>query len=84
MADGKTQAAAVRAAEKAAKLWLAVAKKQGRDIPSPSEPGPASGKFLVRVPLSLHRRLQILAKRERVSLNQLVVTLLSERQAMKI
>ena len=78
MADGKTQADAVHAAEKAAKLWLEVAKKDRRKLPLPSELGEASGKFIVRAPRSLHRRLQIMAKREHVSLNQLVVSLLSQ------
>jgi len=37
-----------------------------------------SGKWLLRVPRTLHRDLIRLAERERVSLNQLVTALLSE------
>ena len=80
MADGRSRQEAIRAAERAAKLWLEVARDDGREIPEPSEPGEASGKFIVRIPRSLHRRLQILAKREQVSLNQLVSNLLAQRE----
>lgn len=81
MADGKTQADALREAAKAIKLWLEVAEEDGRDIPQPKDPGEASGNFVARIPKSLHRRLQILAQREHVSLNQLVVSLLAQREA---
>ena len=36
-----------------------------------------SGRFVVRVPKSLHAALEIAAKREGVSMNQLVLTMLS-------
>ena len=81
MADGPTEVEAIRAAEKAVHLWVAVAHKEKRSIPPPSEAAPASGKFVVRVPKSLHRRLQWLARQEGVSLNQLVVSLLAAREA---
>jgi predicted RNase H-like HicB family nuclease len=35
MADGKSYAAALRAAERVAKEWIAVARELGRPIPSP-------------------------------------------------
>jgi predicted RNase H-like HicB family nuclease len=35
MADGKTPAAALKAAEKAAKMWIETAKELGRPIPVP-------------------------------------------------
>ncbi len=82
MADGKTPAAAVKAAERAIELWLEVARDEKRRIPEPSREE-ASGKFVVRVPKSLHRRLQLLARMENVSLNQLVTSLLAEREAEK-
>jgi antitoxin HicB len=81
MADGETPEQAVNAAHQAANLWLEVAKEEGRPIPQPTEA--ASGKFVVRIPKSLHRRLQLLAERENVSLNQLVTSLLAEREAEK-
>jgi antitoxin HicB len=60
--------------------WLEIALERGVTIP---EPPPASdeaysGKFLVRVPKSLHRRLTERARREGTSLNQLVNVALAE------
>lgn len=81
LADGTTQELALKAANKAAARWVQVAKQAGRPIPAPSED--PSGKFVVRMPKSLHRRLQVLAEREAVSLNQLVVSLLAEREAKR-
>ena len=56
----------------------------GRDIPAPSfspddatVPG-ASGKFVARVPKSIHAKLTTRAKVEGVSLNTLVLTLIAE------
>ena len=81
MADGETREDAIRAVEETAALWMDVAAEDGRDVPEPSDPGEASGKFLLRLPKSLHRRLQLMAQRESVSLNQLVLSLLSAREA---
>ena len=79
MADGETEEKALRAAGGATREWLRVAKREGRPIPGPSSVEPASGKFVVRLPVSLHRWLQATARREKVSLNQLVLSLLAER-----
>lgn len=77
VADGKTEAAALAAAHEVAADWLAVASAEGREIPRPSNEEPASGKFLVRIPASLHRQLRDRARREGVPLNQLVVAMLA-------
>jgi antitoxin HicB len=52
-------------------------EKQGLELPAPFEPLTYSGKFLVRVPKSLHRYLAETADAEGVSLNQYVVSVLS-------
>jgi hypothetical protein len=52
------------------------------EIPLPSYPEAYSGKFNLRLPKSLHRRLAELAEREAVSLNQLVVSLLAAGDAV--
>ncbi|HZS39712.1 MAG TPA: type II toxin-antitoxin system HicB family antitoxin [Polyangia bacterium] len=83
MADGRTEESAIAAAHEAIVLWLEVARAEGRVIPRPSTEQHASGKFNVRLPVSLHRRLQQMARRERVSLNQLVLSLLAEREAAR-
>ena len=77
LADGASEADAIKAAREAAGDWLAVAAKERREIPSPSSEQQASGKFNLRIPPSLHRELQRRAPRERVSLNQLATMLLA-------
>lgn len=69
--------AAIREAKS---LWLETAFHEGMPIPEPPETKPEtySGKFVVRIPRSLHRRLAERAEREGTSLNQLVLMLLSE------
>lgn len=81
VADGETPELALKAAQEAQALWLDVAKAEGRSIPPPTLGDEPSGRFVVRMPKSLHRRLQILAELEDVSLNQLVLSLLSEKEA---
>ena len=52
--------------------------EEGLDIPEPDEEDDSySGKFLVRIPKSLHRELAHRAKEEGVSLNSLVTSILS-------
>lgn len=61
--------------------WLTTAVEQGNDIPDPRgdrEPDEFSGRFSTRVPRYIHRRLANRAEAEGCSLNQLVVTLLSQ------
>jgi predicted RNase H-like HicB family nuclease len=69
------------AAEEARRLWIMTEYEDGENIPLPSYPEEYSGKFNLRLPRSLHRRLAELAEREGVSLNQLVVALLAERSS---
>lgn len=76
MADGETEQGAVRAVQRVIREWIAMAKQMGRAIPEPTGSNP-SGKFVARVSKSLHRRLQLAAKRENVSLNQIVLERLS-------
>ncbi len=59
------------------RLWIRTEYEDGANIPEPSYPEEYSGKFVVRLPRSLHRRLAESAEREGVSLNQYVVMLLS-------
>jgi predicted HicB family RNase H-like nuclease len=51
--------------------------EDGQEIPLPSSEVEYSGKFNVRVPASLHRKLAKLAVKEGVSLNQYIVYALS-------
>ena len=70
-------------AEEVRRLWLETAYDHGMEIPLPSYPEEYSGKFNLRLPKSLHRRLAAAAARDDVSLNQYVVGLLSEGVATK-
>ena len=80
MSDGETIEEAIANADDAKRSWIAAMKEAGRSIPPPSaEPAEGySGKWQLRAPKSLHRRLAERAKREGVSLNTLAVTLLAE------
>lgn len=66
--------------EEAKHLWIEVAIEHDEFIPEPApiEEEEYSGKFVVRLPRSLHRQLAVRADHEDTSLNQLVVMLLSE------
>jgi predicted RNase H-like HicB family nuclease len=77
LAQGETPAEAYQEIEKARKLWLETTYEDGQDIPLPRDDSKYSGKFIVRVPKTLHRKLDLLAEKEGTSLNQLVVAELS-------
>jgi len=76
--DGDTPAAAIADAERAIAEWIAEAKRLKRPVPMPVSPGQHSGRWVQRVPRSLHGRLAAVAKREGVSLNALVTAILAE------
>jgi antitoxin HicB len=77
MGDGETFEAAVEDGYSAAQAWLKVAAECCDPIPEPGDNG-ESGRFAARVPQSLHTRLAARAAQEGVSLNTLIVSLLSE------
>ena len=81
MTQVKTAEGVGPAAEEARRLWITTEYEEGEEIPSPSYPEEYSGKFQLRLPRSLHRRLAELAGREAVSLNQCVVALLALGEA---
>lgn len=83
-AFGDTEAEAAAEARDAIAAWIAAARAAGRGVPaaSPAEPVEHySGKFMVRVPRSLHARLVRQAKAEGVSLNQYVACRLAGGRA---
>lgn len=83
VAQGETIEEALAAIEEAQRLWLQVAHEHGDEIPLPETEETHSGRLLLRLPRSLHRRLAEDAEREGVSLNQHLVALLSERGALQ-
>ena len=83
MSQGETQKEALENIEDAKRMWLESMLKKNQVVPEPEITKEYSGKFLLRVPVSLHRRIARLAKKEGVSLNQMALTLLSERVTFK-
>jgi antitoxin HicB len=77
MTEGDTQAEAIANLEDAMIGWLETKLEDGDNIPAPATVEDYSGKFLVRVPKSLHRDLARRADHEGVSLNQYVATALA-------
>jgi antitoxin HicB len=73
MSDGETIEEAIANGEDALRSWLATATEFGDAIAPPSRPSDEaySGRWNMRVPKSLHRRLAERAKAERVSLTRL-------------
>ena len=69
--------------EEARRLWIEVAYEDGQDIPEPRDEQKYSGKFFIRAPRSLHRKLGQMAEREGVSLNQYLVTTLAHSVGME-
>jgi len=68
-ARGATAADAVAQIPAALAEWVAGARASGREIPEPDDAREYSGKLLVRMPKSLHRKLARAAERDQVSLN---------------
>jgi antitoxin HicB len=77
MTQAESLEEAFAAIDDARRLWIQTAYQDGHDIPLPRDLEEYGGKFLIRIPKSLHRTLARGAKREGVSLNQYVTSLLS-------
>lgn len=80
-AAGDSEEEALQEIRTAMSLWLETAKTMKRKLPDPSPPVNASysGKFLMRVPKTLHANLSRSAKQQGVSLNQYVLYMLADR-----
>ena len=78
IADGPTPTEAIENLHSAMESWIASRQAAGLEVPMPRDTVEFSGKFLVRLPKSLHRKISDQAAREGVSLNQHVVSVLSE------
>lgn len=78
IADGETPEEAIHNGMDALQETIAALQALGLPVPEPGSGGVYSGKFMQRVPKSLHARLSIRAKQEGVSMNTLVSTLLAE------
>lgn len=63
------------------RLGIETEIERGAEIPRPAAPAEYRGKFVLRLPRSLHRTLAQAAEREGVSLNQYAVALLARGDA---
>jgi len=77
MSEGDTPEEAMEMIRDAMRGWIEVSLEDGDPIPEPRELDDYSGKFVVRVPRSLHRDLVERAEEEGVSLNQYVTVALA-------
>lgn len=78
MSQGDSADEALAMIREAMQGWLTVALEQHMTIPEPQNAEKFSGKFVVRLPRSLHRDLAQRAQEEGVSLNQYVNVALSQ------
>lgn len=76
--QGDTPNEAIEMIKDAMQVWLEIALEDGDTIPEPRPDEDYSGKFVVRVPKSLHRQLVEAADAEEVSLNQYINVALSQ------
>ncbi|MEA4964042.1 MAG: toxin-antitoxin system HicB family antitoxin [Lutispora sp.] len=75
---GETFEEAYSSLREAMRSWLEVKIEYGDPIPDPAGDEDYSGKFILRIPKSLHKRLAIEAQQEGVSLNQYAMYKLSK------
>jgi predicted RNase H-like HicB family nuclease len=82
MSDGETEVEAATNGRDAFEAWVSARVDAGKPIPEPAyrpETTPsASGRFVTRVPKSVHAKLAERAKAEGVSLNSLVLAYIAE------
>ncbi len=81
MSDGDTPEEAIENGRDALECWIKACKEVGREIPDPGDS--SSGKFMTRIPKSLHSRLISRAKQEGVSMNALVSSFIAESLGRK-
>ena len=84
IAHGDDPASAWKSLKEIQKAWIEDCLDAGEQVPEPEEEGELpSGRWVQRVPRTLHKKLVDSAKKEGVSLNQLVTSLLASSLAAK-
>ncbi|MCL2625357.1 MAG: type II toxin-antitoxin system HicB family antitoxin [Cystobacterineae bacterium] len=78
ISDGETIEEAIANGKDALHATLLALKAEGFPVPKPNSGGVASGKFVTRVPKTIHTQLSARAKVEGVSLNSLVLAFIAE------
>jgi antitoxin HicB len=83
IADGETVEEAIAEGYEALSAVIATLEEKGHEVPEPGSYGAYSGKYVQRLPRSVHARLQAAARREGVSINTLATTYIVEGLARK-
>ena len=78
ISDGETVEEAMVNGRDALKATIAALKATKQSVPAPNNGGVASGKFVARVPRTVHAQLATRARAEGVSLNALVLTFIAQ------
>ena len=78
VSDGETIQEAIHNGKDAIRSWIETVRAHGDEIPTLGSSSTSSGRWVQRVPKSLHTRLAQRAEHEGVSLNALVLSLLAE------
>lgn len=78
ISDGETVEEVIANGHDALSVTIATLEAKGFPVPAPNSGGVASGKFVARVPKTIHAQLATRAKAEGVSLNTLVLTFIAE------
>jgi antitoxin HicB len=79
IAVGDTAGEALANLEDVAASWLEATLAKGQHVPEPIESVGFSGKLVLRLPKSLHRKAAFAAHRDGVSLNQFIVSCVAEQ-----
>ena len=79
IAVGDTAAEALANLESVAESWLQATIAKGLRVPEPIENTEFSGKLVVRLPKTLHKKAAHAAARDGVSLNQFIVSCVAEQ-----
>ncbi len=78
ISDGESVDEAIENGREALKATIAALKSKKLPVPTPNSGGIASGKFVARVPKTIHAQLATRARAEGVSLNALVLTFIAQ------
>jgi hypothetical protein len=65
--------------EEVAESWIEAVLELGQEVPTPVSEATYSGRVLLRLPRSIHRKAAEAAERDGTSLNQYIVVALAER-----
>lgn len=85
IADGRTPEEALKSLTEVQSAWFEEAIEAGQAIPEPCvEADLPSGKWVQRVPRSLHHKLSKVAKADGASLNHFVTTILAEAVGLRV